>query len=234
LVLRRSVLTNSSVYFVAGQGITEISKLSIRCIDAASPPLLFSFSALMKYTLPSMRFWRPLSGGLLMLVAPLLLASCDDESESFEELQAQALKRQKEVRMADSLAINKYIADSSLTNVQLQPSGLRIVFKNTGTGDVPAVGQTASVVYRGAFTNVLNNRVFDQSPLKDGKREPFTFVIGQGRVIPGFDQGISLMRKGQKAILLMPSYLAYGPNGASTIPPDSPLRFDVELTDITR
>ncbi|WP_206986077.1 FKBP-type peptidyl-prolyl cis-trans isomerase [Hymenobacter telluris] len=169
-----------------------------------------------------------------MLVAPLLLASCDDNSSDYELLQAQALARQKEVRAADSLVINKYIADSSLTNVQRQPSGLCIVFKNTGTGDVPAASQTVSVVYRGAFINAFSNRVFDQSPLVDGKREPFKFVIGQGRVIPGFDQGISLMRKGQKAILLMPSYLAYGPNGASTIPADSPLRFDVELTDITR
>lgn len=187
----------------------------------------------MQTTLPSTRFWRHLTGGLLMLAAPLLLISCDDNSIDIEALQAQALARQKEVRATDSLAINKYIADSSLVNVQRQPSGLCIVFKNTGTGDVPTANQTASVIYRGAFINALGNRVFDKSPVgADGKPVPFNFVIGQGRVIPGFDQGISLMRKGQKAILLMPSYLAYGPNGASTIPPDSPLRFDVELTNV--
>lgn len=182
----------------------------------------------MKYTLPSLRFWRPLTGGLLMLVAPLLLASCDDNSIDIEALRAQALQRQKEVRRLDSLAITKYIADSSFT-ARRQPSGLYIVFKTTSTGVMPTAGKTVTVFYRGTF---LDNRVFDSGLGEDKKPRPYPFVLGQGPVIPGFAEGVSLMRQGQKAILLIPSELAYGPNGASTIPPDSPLRFDIELTNV--
>jgi FKBP-type peptidyl-prolyl cis-trans isomerase len=158
----------------------------------------------------------------------LLLASCDDGSEDFETIRARALQRQKEVRTADSLTITRYIADSSFT-AQRQPSGLYIVFRNTGTGALPTAGQTATVLYKGTF---LDGRVFDSGLGQDGKPAPFPVVLGANRVIYGFEEGVSLMRQGQKAILLMPSELAYGPTGASTIPPDSPLRFDVELTNI--
>ena len=169
--------------------------------------------------------------GLAILAAPLLLTACDGNDIDIDELNAQALLHMKQVRKTDSLAITKYIADSSFTNVQRQPSGLYIITKKAGTGASPQPGQQASVLYKGTF---LNNRVFDQSrPGADGKIEPLTFVLGRGQVIAGWDEGIGLMRKGQKAILMIPSALAYGPNGyANAIPPDTPLRFDVELTDI--
>jgi FKBP-type peptidyl-prolyl cis-trans isomerase len=135
------------------------------------------------------------------------------------------------VRVADSLAITKYIADSSFTTARRQPSGLYIVTKVAGSGDLPRAGQQASVVYKG---RLLNNVVFDQSRIgADGKPVPFMFTLGAGQVIAGWDLGIAQLRKGEKAILLIPSELAYGPGGASNvIPPDSPLRFDVELTNI--
>ncbi|MDF7814682.1 FKBP-type peptidyl-prolyl cis-trans isomerase [Hymenobacter sp. YC55] len=181
--------------------------------------------------LHSSRFSRLLTYGLAVFAAPLLLVACNGNDIDIDELNAQALLRQKQVQKADSLAITKYIADSSFTNVQRQPSGLYIVTKKAGTGALPQVGQQASVIYKGTF---LNNRIFDQSrPGADGKIEPFTFLLGRGQVIAGWDEGIGLMRKGQKAILLIPSALAYGPSGAqNTIPPDTPLRFDVELIDV--
>ncbi|WP_157530885.1 FKBP-type peptidyl-prolyl cis-trans isomerase [Hymenobacter norwichensis] len=179
----------------------------------------------------SVRFWwRPFIGGLLLLVAPLLLTSCDDNSVAPETLKEQALQRQRQIRTADSLTITKYIADSSLTNAQRQPSGLYIIYKNTSTGAMPTPRQTATVLYKGSFLDIRG--VFDPGTDKDNNPKPYTFTLGQSPVIVGFEEGVSLMRLGQKAILLIPSELAYGPNGASTIPPDSPLRFDVELTNI--
>lgn len=181
--------------------------------------------------IPLTRFKKLIAYGVTMAIAPLLLASCDGNDIDIDELNEQALLRMKQVSKTDSLAITKYIADSSFTNVQRQPSGLYIITKKAGIGSSPQPGQQTSVIYKGTF---LNNRIFDQSrPGADGKIEPLTFVLGRSQVIAGWDEGIGLMHKGQKAILLIPSALAYGPSGAqNTIPPDTPLRFDVELTDI--
>ena len=72
--------------------------------------------------------------------------------------------------------------------------------------------------------------MFDSSD-KAGK--PIDFPMGQGAVIPGWDEGIALLNKGSKAILLIPSSLAYGTRGAGAdIPANSPLRFEVELVDV--
>ncbi|QNH60647.1 FKBP-type peptidyl-prolyl cis-trans isomerase [Hymenobacter sediminicola] len=174
---------------------------------------------------------KRLTGGLLSFLTPLLLVSCGGNSIDIDALNAQALQRQKQVLRADSVAIAKYIADSSFVNVRRQPSGVCIVTKVAGTGDLPRNGQTASVVYKGML---LTNQVFDQSRLgPDGRPVPFIFTLGANQVIPGWEEGIGLMRKGEKAILLIPSAWAYGPSGAGNlIPPDSPLRFDVELTNL--
>jgi FKBP-type peptidyl-prolyl cis-trans isomerase len=96
----------------------------------------------------------------------------------------------------------------------------------TGTPAVP--GKTVSVRYTG---ELLDGTVFDASA-KHGN-EPFDFVLGEGKVIPGWDEGIALMRKGEKGVLLLPSALGYGPEGAgSDIPPNAVLRFEVELLDV--
>ncbi|WP_191906311.1 FKBP-type peptidyl-prolyl cis-trans isomerase [Hymenobacter baengnokdamensis] len=129
----------------------------------------------------------------------------------------------------DDALITKYIADNKITNAQKQPSGLYFVPTTTNPSGTPATaGKTASVLYTGML---LNGTVFDAS--SQHGNTPITFVIGKGQVIPGFDEGISLMHKGEKATLLIPSGLAYGPNGAGTsVPSNTVLRFDVELVDV--
>jgi FKBP-type peptidyl-prolyl cis-trans isomerase len=59
-----------------------------------------------------------------------------------------------------------------------------------------------------------------------------TFVPGTGNLIPGFEEGILKMRVGEKAALVLPSKIAYGTNGNSTIPPNSPLYFEVEVVGV--
>ncbi|WP_081910892.1 FKBP-type peptidyl-prolyl cis-trans isomerase [Hymenobacter sp. APR13] len=175
---------------------------------------------------------RYLLAGSLLLSSGALLTACNDSGIDIDALNAQALLRQKQVRTADSLAITKYIADSSFTTARRQPSGLYIITKTPGTGNLPTAGQQASVVYKGSL--ISNNQVFDKSRIgADGQPVPFVYRVGGGQVITGWELGIAQMRKGEKAILLMPSELAYGPAGANgVIPPDAPLRFDVELTNI--
>jgi FKBP-type peptidyl-prolyl cis-trans isomerase len=165
------------------------------------------------------------------LLASVAFTACSGPDINLDELTAEALLRQKQVRKTDSLAITKYIADSSFTTARRQPSGLYIVTKAAGTGDQPRKGQQVSVVYKGT---TLNNVVFDQSRVApDGSRVPIVFALGSGQVIAGWELGIAELRKGEKAILLIPSELAYGPSGAgNVIAPNTALRFDVELTNI--
>ena len=126
----------------------------------------------------------------------------------------------------DDDIIKKYIADSAIIGAQRQTSGLYYVPVVTNpNGRKADAGKTVDVNYVGKF---IDGRVFDKSTTA-----PISFVLGTGRVIPGWDQGIALMRKGEKAKLLIPSALAYGPYGSgAAIPPNTVLRFDVELVDV--
>jgi FKBP-type peptidyl-prolyl cis-trans isomerase FkpA len=95
-----------------------------------------------------------------------------------------------------------------------------------GTGAVAAAGDTLTVNYVGMF---LDGRVFDSSA---NQGAPFTFRLGVGAVIAGWDQGIPGMRVGGKRRLTIPPELAYGSTGRGSIPPNTTLRFEVELLSI--
>ena len=126
----------------------------------------------------------------------------------------------------DDAMLQEYIKKNGLT-VQKTPSGVYYQVLKPGTGATPKAGQTVSVNYNGTL---LSGKQFDSSD-KAGK--PIDFPIGQGAVIPGWDEGIALLNKGSRAILLIPSALAYGTRGAGAdIPANAPLRFEVELVDV--
>lgn len=105
-------------------------------------------------------------------------------------------------------------------------SGLKIAILQEGDGETPVEGQIVEVHYSGWLEDGLQ---FDTSY---DRNETFEFVLGTGSVIPGWDEGVSLMRVGDKAQLVIPSNLAYGPSGSGRIPPDSTLIFEVELLSI--
>ena len=106
-------------------------------------------------------------------------------------------------------------------------SGLQYVDEIVGDGPSPTAGQNVKVHYSGTFPD---GRKFDSS--RDRGR-PFEFVIGQGRVIRGWDEGVLDMKVGGRRILTVPGHLGYGAAGAGNIiPPNATLLFDVELLGV--
>jgi peptidylprolyl isomerase len=108
------------------------------------------------------------------------------------------------------------------------PSGLEyVIVKSNPSGTQATPGKTVSVHYTGYL---VDGTIFDSSIPRG---EPISFGLGQGQVIPGWDEGISLMKTGEKYRLIIPPSLGYGQNGAGgVIPPNATLLFDVELTDV--
>ena len=108
----------------------------------------------------------------------------------------------------------------------MTPSGLRITDLELGTGAEAVSGMTVSVNYRGTLEN---GKEFDSSY----GRGPFSFPLGAGRVIRGWDEGVAGMRVGGKRKLVIPPDLAYGERGAGgVIPPNATLVFEVDLLRI--
>lgn len=107
-------------------------------------------------------------------------------------------------------------------------SGLKYIDIKVGSGAAPVKGKQVKVHYTGTLENGTQ---FDSSV----GREPFSFVIGVGQVIPGWDEGVMGMKVGGKRKLIIPSRLGYGAAGAGgVIPPNATLLFDVELLDVAK
>lgn len=98
-----------------------------------------------------------------------------------------------------------------------------------GTGDEAKDGDVIKVNYKGTF---LDGKEFDSSY---SRNKPFEFTLGTKQVIEGWDIGVRGMKVGGKRILLIPAKMAYGDKGAGgVIPPNTPLKFEIELLEIVK
>ena len=150
--------------------------------------------------------------------------------EEYKKSQAADFEKQKGI---DAKVIQDYVAKNRLTGTaQKTESGVYYVVKQPGAGPTPKKGDVVQVHYAG---RLLNGKEFDNSrtnPQAGGK--PFQLQLGVGMVIPGWEDGIMQLHKGEKAMLIIPSTLAYGPRGNQAIPANSVLLFDIELMDIQK
>ena len=161
--------------------------------------------------------------------------------QSFQAKVSEFFKAEGEQAQRDEkVKMDKYIAESNLKPA-VTSSGLNYVIVKPTDGIKPSKGDTVSVNYTG---KLLNGKVFDTSvkevaeknKIYDAQRpySPIKFALGEGRVIPGWDEGLMLLTKGSKATFIIPSKLGYGEQGAgASIPPFSTLIVEVELVDIT-
>ena len=119
-------------------------------------------------------------------------------------------------------------ASANAAETVTTPSGLKYQDEVVGTGPAPKAGQQVTVQYTGWLDEAgKKGKKFDSS--RD-RNQPFSFTIGAGQVIQGWDEGVMSMKTGGKRTLIIPPQLGYGPRGAGgVIPPNATLIFDVEL-----
>jgi peptidyl-prolyl cis-trans isomerase A (cyclophilin A) len=142
--------------------------------------------------------------------------------EAFRVFENARAKREEEAKKAAQEALDKLAAGFDQTD-----SGLRYKIIQKGSGAQAEKGKSVSVHYEGSLDN---GQVFDSSYRR---KDPITFTLGIGQVIQGWDEGIALLKEGDKARFVIPSYLGYGERGAGgVIPPNATLVFDVELVKV--
>lgn len=160
------------------------------------------------------------------------------EAELLEMLSKEAVEREKEAqrKSAEAKAMKSKAEEASKIqayinreNVSIAPtaSGLYFIEKEAGSGAQAEEGKEVKVHY--TLYNIEGDKL--QSSLDGG--QPFSFTLGKGQVIKGWDEGIAMMKAGGKATLLVPSSLAYGATDrGQDIPAYSPLVFEVELLEV--
>ncbi len=141
--------------------------------------------------------------------------------------ETKAIKDKQLAELANRNKTFKELMAKQFPKAKQTESGLMYEVEKEGEGAKPVDGQTVAVHYAGYF---MDGRKFDSSY---DRGQPLSFKLGKGQVIKGWDEGIKLMNKGSKYILIIPYWLAYGEKGhPAGIPPKSHLIFNVELMDV--
>jgi len=138
---------------------------------------------------------------------------------------APALRAQREKLPPDDLEI----VEKNWPEAKKITTGIRYIIEQEGTGDPARPGDLVSVIYAG---RLINGKVFDQ---EIDREHPFTFRVGRGAVIEGWDQVMLMMKVGERRMIIIPPEMAYGTRGAPPrIPRDATLVFLVEVLAIKR
>jgi FKBP-type peptidyl-prolyl cis-trans isomerase len=175
----------------------------------------------------------------LLAVAAPALSGCDKNDAAKEQE-----NRQNEYKVIDDGLIQAYLTRNGITQGtgvnqyrRLNESandGLYLVKLNEGTGENIKSGQQVDVKYVGRFLRENNeNTIFDNSTDRRIPCGCISLTVGAGQVIRGWEQALLQMKKGERTVLLIPSYLGYGRNGSPpAVPGDEPLRFDMEVLEV--
>lgn len=166
--------------------------------------------------------------GLAILALGVLLIGCSKQeqtppAESSEAMNQNEMAQQQEPAQMAPQGIPDVTGDTVTTE-----SGLKYIDVTVGDGPMPQSGQMIAAHYTGWLTDGTK---FDSS---HDRGQPIQFPIGQGRVIRGWDEGLSTMHVGGRRVLIIPPDLGYGERGTpgGPIPPNATLIFDVELVGI--
>src|SRR5690606_2358484 len=147
------------------------------------------------------------------------------------EVESEKAAKATEQKAAEEKAFQEYFKTKNLKPLKTA-SGLYYVIKKKGTTPLVKATDQVSVNYTGYL---LDGNVFDSNVDSNFKHvEPFNFTVGQGNVIKGWDEGLTLVGKGGELTLYIPSAMAYGERGAGgLIQPYTPLAFDIEVLNVT-
>lgn len=163
---------------------------------------------------------------LLYDVEVVSIKSKEDAEKERQAAQKEAEKQAEKARIGESAKINNYLQRNGI-DTQPTPSGMYYIENEKGTGKKAENGKTVKVHY--TLYNIEGKQL--QSSKEMG--QPFSFTLGQGQVIKGWDEGLLLMQEGGKATFVLPSSLAYGAQErGEDIPAYAPLVFDVELIEV--
>ncbi len=151
-----------------------------------------------------------------------------DSSTYIQQMMVEQQAAMKKIAMADSIVQEKLEAykNNNLEGLKESNSGIEYIILEEGTGPPVGKGETVTVDYYGVLMS--NGQMFDNSLSRDQK---FTFTVGQGQVIQGWDEGLQFMNYGGEGILFIPSNLAYGEQGSGPIEPNSDLAFYVMVEE---
>jgi peptidylprolyl isomerase len=165
----------------------------------------------------------------LLPVLAVIVAACGP-AETVEPAPIETLEEESEAAESEPPTASDFdiYGEASEADYTTTDSGLQYYVFEEGDGPTPEEGEVVTVHYTGYLTDGTE---FDSSV---GTDQPFAFAIGKGSVIPGWDEGIGLLKTGDKGRIILPPELGYGPAGAGggIIPPNATLIFDVELIDI--
>jgi FKBP-type peptidyl-prolyl cis-trans isomerase len=159
------------------------------------------------------------------VIDSIIILRVGDEAEKWNSTEVfNDFKDKKEILIKQRQLKEQQIIENLSKDFEVTPSGLRYKILNKGNGDSPTKGDKVKVHYKGML---IDETVFDSSYKRN---QPIEFNVGIGQVIPGWDEGIMLLKKGEKAKFIIPSNLGYGEAGAGgVIPSNATLVFEVEL-----
>lgn len=174
----------------------------------------------------------------LVSIKPRAQVQKEREAEMMKAMQGQDAGPAMQQKLTDDVALQQYFNSKNIKPVKTA-SGMYYSIQKQGSGPVAAPGETVIMNYRGTF---LDGTIFDSNIDSAFMHvQPLNFALGTGRVIAGWEEGITYLNAGSKAFFYLPSHMAYGTQSRSGnagnskgIPPNSVLVFEVELIEIKR